>query len=734
MKPVSSRFSPHSVEPAQLERLLVGRERLLKEVLEDLQTTIAAEGARYEVLVGPRGMGKSHALAILKSRLEAAMPQLPIAMLGEEAQLPSILALLAKLLGVLAGQEAVVRVRRAAPADRVETAIRLIESRVDEGPLVIAFENLDHVLSAMGKHGQKAFRNLLQSHPRWSVLCTSTSWSSALENRDAPLYRMCVRRDLGPLTPHGCWQMLRRLAEAHGEEGLLVELDGPEAVGRVKAIHHVVGGAPRAIAHIFPHLASRSLGDLEAAFFQLSDELTPYFQEQIARRPPGQRALLDALAESWQPLSVSELAELSFATHQTTSGQLRYLVRDGLVGKVQVGRSAFYSVRSPLMRIVRAMKSPSGHASAFVRFATGWAGTAAHRWFDDLGVDVSDAFHAQSRGYQDAMLEITREEETRLTVERLIPLHEAAPTAESASLVALGLALLGEEERLRGFLQPVMEAYGLMILCTMVRISGIDRAVALAWPLLDEAVGTREVTKLRSSQRSALAYLLEKPAAVQSGLRALGTSSALRQWLQTHLWVRDPAKLLSSSLPVGAGFTDGLSRWPAGLVERAKGWSDAAHADVIAAAQLAKRQAPLAMLSEEWTPKSKSAGRLRAWLLGRNGEGEWISPLWMKAGMVTQLRAAATAGHDSGPFATIAPLEAARCLSSAQEAADLKAWLMGNEAENRIAIAICDLATSPLAIGRLAPPERKIVRHALLLHHGSESEWVRRLPDESDFE
>ena len=49
------------------------------------------------------------------------------------------------------------------------------------------------------------------------------------------------------------------------------------------------------------------------------------------RVPPGQRAILEHLAESWRPLSVGELARRTWNTHQTTSGHLRYLSRDRLV-------------------------------------------------------------------------------------------------------------------------------------------------------------------------------------------------------------------------------------------------------------------------------------------------------------------------------------------------------------------------------------------------------------------
>ena len=114
------------------------------------------------------------------------------------------------------------------------------------------------------------------------------------------------------------------------------------------------------MAHVFPHLARCSLADLEAAFYGPAEELTPYLQAQVNRRPPGQRGHLEALARSWHPLNVGDLAQRSFSSHKTTSSQLRQLVAD---------------------RLVTAMKNPDGLAAALVRFvqARRPAGTCARR-------------------------------------------------------------------------------------------------------------------------------------------------------------------------------------------------------------------------------------------------------------------------------------------------------------------------------------------------------------------
>lgn len=390
--PTSSRFSPHTLSPERRAELLVGRDHLLSELVADYSQAFDTGSGRYEALVGPRGLGKSHLLGVVVDRLRERSEAPLIAMLSEEEHVSSWVGLLAKILAALPDDddcpptaELVSRLRGTPLADQEDVALGMVQARVGDRPLLLAMENLDEVLTGIGGDGQQKLRNALQSNGRWCVIATTTRWTEALANRGQPLYRSFLRRDLESLNPHQCRQMLMRLAEAHGANEFLEELRTPTGLARVRAIHHIAGGAPRAMAHLFPHLQKRSLDDLEGAFFDLADELTPYYQEQINRRPTGQRPLLEALAENWQPLSVQELAQRTFSTHQSTSGQLRYLTRDRLLTAIQVGRNRYYSLREPLFRIARSMKNPDGLAEAFVRFTRGWFLPAEIRQLEEPG-------------------------------------------------------------------------------------------------------------------------------------------------------------------------------------------------------------------------------------------------------------------------------------------------------------------------------------------------------------
>ena len=382
MPPRSSRFSPHLVPADRLEALFVGRSELAAAIESALVGTVSEGGARYELLVGPRGMGKSHLVAILVARLarsEALLGRAVVVALSEEEHVASLLDLLARLLRAMPAEEGMeppeaqaASLRKNPGLEGERRAVHLIAQRLSGRALILALENLDRVFEAMGPGGQKRMRAILQEQGRWSLLASSQTAGPPFHNRDQPFYRMFVERPLEALSVSECRDMLLRLANAHEEGALAEKLATPTGLARVRAIHHLTGGTPRAMAVLFPYLDAETLERLEDAFFELADELTPYFQEQMRARSAGQQAVLEQLAESWRPRTVGELAEATFTSHASTAGQLRHLHGDRLVSRMPLGREAFYEIADPLWRIARAMKRPDRAPTVFVRFLRFW--------------------------------------------------------------------------------------------------------------------------------------------------------------------------------------------------------------------------------------------------------------------------------------------------------------------------------------------------------------------------
>ena len=560
--PRSSRYSPRTVASADLEALLVGREVLVERIVSGVRGSILEGSARFELLVGPRGAGKSHLVGVLQHRLEADEElgaRCVIAALDEEEHVGSLLDLLARVLGALPASAAgpspaVETLRDHAGVEGERRAVAMIRGFLGERALLLIVENLDRVLSALGEGGQARLRAILQTEGRWSVLASSPAVPADLRRADRPFFHAFQERPIPPLDVVQCRELLRRLARHHGKEPLAQALSTGQGLARVRAVHHLLRGNPRAMALIFPYLEDASLDGLERSFFALADELTPYFQQRMAARSPAQQALLERLAESWRPLAVGELARASFASPQSTSSQLKKLLEDGLVQRMALGRESFYEIADPLWRIARAMKRPDRAPVALVHFLACWHPAAELRELPVAAAPpVTPALVREVFGFRGepdpfaaalgaevlALLDAKRFDEA---VEKADLGYRTQPGANSALLLQWALALAARWERLTEAAEEAEDRFG-------------AEAVALGFAIF-AMFPERDRTGLRDRVRPALLAEGEEPP-----LRALVDLGLLLDGQAAEADLIPAARrIAAASMGVSAGLLAALRR------------------------------------------------------------------------------------------------------------------------------------------------------------------------------
>jgi tetratricopeptide (TPR) repeat protein len=103
------------------------------------------------------------------------------------------------------------------------------------------------------------------------------------------------------------------------------------------------------------------------------DDLTPYYQERMRFLSPQQRKIIDFLCDRRQAVTVKEIAQRCFMTHQTASSQLKKLLEMGYVRSEPIGRESYYELREPLMRFCLEVKKQRGEPiQLFVDFLRLW--------------------------------------------------------------------------------------------------------------------------------------------------------------------------------------------------------------------------------------------------------------------------------------------------------------------------------------------------------------------------
>jgi tetratricopeptide (TPR) repeat protein len=385
-----SAFTPSLMSPQELETILVQRQDLAQELLEKIVLSATTPAKHYALLIGMRGMGKTHLVALIYYRLLAEFDRNPtlkdklvIAWLREEEWgVDSWLDLVSRILRALAVAEPqskslLEELRRISIEDSIEraaaNATRLLKEAIGNRTLLLIVENLDDLFKGLGEAGQQQFRSFLQAEQCCTILATTPALFTAVQSRSKPFFGFFNPIHLDRLTVPEAIEMLGKIATLGGQEDLASFLQTPLGRARVRAVHHLAGGNPRVYILFSQFITRDALDSLVEAFMKMLDDLTPYYQARMKELSNQQRKIVELLVDRRHPVMVKEIAADCFIDAGTAASQLRELRKLGYVEAEQNGRESFYELREVLMRLCLEVKKQRGQwVEIFVEFLKIW--------------------------------------------------------------------------------------------------------------------------------------------------------------------------------------------------------------------------------------------------------------------------------------------------------------------------------------------------------------------------
>ncbi|HEX6900361.1 MAG TPA: hypothetical protein VF789_11630 [Thermoanaerobaculia bacterium] len=393
-------YSPSHTEIPILESLTTGesRHRLIETLVDAVRSEIGRESHQHQLLIGPRGSGKTHTLTLVAHRLrtdpELQSAVLPVVLAEEEvASYPA--DLMRKVLGKLAsiletapdlkGRDAALRESRNALAalrseKDDERALDIVIGALESASaalnrlLVVVIENLNSLLYAgpglsrrATLQGQWGFRRALLESRGLLLLGAAPSLFGEVTQSEAPFYDFFRLHRLGELPPEEMLALIRsRLDLELRKETLdstrksrLQTLSDhfDERVPKLRGLLVLTGGLPRFAHLIFDLLAETDVSSVAGTISRFLDEQTPYFQSRLDPRliPEAELEILDILASSSAPLTPKEIAsELRGGVPNAVATFLKRLRDRGLVRPVGNSRKdTRYDLTEPLFRVWR---------------------------------------------------------------------------------------------------------------------------------------------------------------------------------------------------------------------------------------------------------------------------------------------------------------------------------------------------------------------------------------------
>jgi len=369
------RFTPDLMSYEELEKLTVGREILISEVLRRIENHAKKKIPIYLLAVGPRGIGKSHFLLSIYYRIRNDSRLIKtfhtIKLSEEEYSVTRLSDLFTRIL-----EEDGIDVSSINDEETIiEHGIAHLKKLGKQKMPILLMDNVHMIFSQLSTEDLKRFRSILQEENCLMIVGTASSVFSELADYNEPFYDFFEIRFLKDLSTEEVKKLAKKKLEFEGQKDLVREFHKLEP--RIKAISILTGGNPRLILMICDLLCRpEELTDIEGSLLGLLDELTPFYQARMEILPRQQRKIFDNLALASGPLSPTEIAARTRLEVNIVSVQLKRLERAGYVETIKLSRkkTTHYEIRERLFRIWREMRSPLGNKRIllFVRFLKMW--------------------------------------------------------------------------------------------------------------------------------------------------------------------------------------------------------------------------------------------------------------------------------------------------------------------------------------------------------------------------
>ncbi len=352
-----------------LESIFVQRHALLKQSVQWVEESLFTHQKKHLLFIGPRGSGKTHLITMIINRLKTTRDpkELVIVWLGEDDVIMNFTGFALAVINQMALNYPARFNNNCLDALAVNKSDDIgniifndIQKQVGDAKLLIVKENMSDVFAGLKDIGQKQLRAYLQEHDYISLLCSSQKLFNGVSSRSSAFWGFFDIHHLTPLSVEEAMMLMKNIAQLKQDNELVEFLDSDQGYYRVRALHYLAGGNHRLYIELASFLTKASLDSLVDAITQLADHLTPYFQERIRSLSPQQAGIIQKLCKLSSAVQVKVLAKSLFIDERSVASQLKELKDMGYVISHKRGRSSYYEIAEPLLRLSLEVKNNHG--------------------------------------------------------------------------------------------------------------------------------------------------------------------------------------------------------------------------------------------------------------------------------------------------------------------------------------------------------------------------------------
>ncbi|MBW2255583.1 MAG: hypothetical protein JRI25_13425 [Deltaproteobacteria bacterium] len=330
--PATRVYSPWTEQSRALEERHVGREDVLELITIGIARLARGERPLPIYLFGPRGIGKSHLVALGVGRAPALLD-------GTSVEVRTVSE------DIAAPRDADQLWEHMAPPHAMPPWLSWSHAPPHEPspPAVVFIEGFDRHLDALGSDGRKRLRALLSDHPQVWMVATGAQLTDIFVNKEEAFFGWFDVHALPALTESEAYTLVDRQA---GEDAR----SHSRWLARREALVTLAGGNPRALIALADAVAAAPGEEVARRLLFVLDNFTPQYQLRMRILAANEQRLVSLLTSAPRELGPTDVARVLGGVPSTWSTAAHRLVSHGVLSVRQEGRNSWYRITEPLFR------------------------------------------------------------------------------------------------------------------------------------------------------------------------------------------------------------------------------------------------------------------------------------------------------------------------------------------------------------------------------------------------
>lgn len=392
IKKVPTLYNPGEKTKESLIAEFTVRQVEFRTIFEELRSTNWKYPGQHFLILGQRGMGKTTLMYRLRYALEdeAELREhvFPVSFSEEHygiGDLGNLWEYIAEYLDV--NYEGVFdemydeMVTHLGEPDYEGICFKILKKglRKAKKQVVLLIDNFGELIDKFKKEEVHRLREILMTYPRIRLIAANPGVFEQQLDYGQPFFEFFYEIRLKGLTEEETYALLGKLGEVYGRKE---EVDAFLKHGRhrIEPLRRLSGGVIRTILLLFEIFLDNDTGRTFNDLQLILDRVTPLYKARMDDLKPQQQRIMDAVARAWDAVSAGQLANLVRMPSNKVSAQLKQLIANQLMEKVETGtKNHLYRMRERFFNIWYLMR----HAKRKDKERVKWLVNFFDVWLDE---------------------------------------------------------------------------------------------------------------------------------------------------------------------------------------------------------------------------------------------------------------------------------------------------------------------------------------------------------------